>query len=248
MFGRGSKPTSVAATCESSRLTVEVKPDTWVDATFPNSPPTVRGLVARSRGEAVTVRAADVELTVSAIGDDPDRDTLTARWATNSGPIAAKPVEGAPGLSLRWTPTMNAPDLEVLVGDGRDGYDREPIKIPESAPAPPVGRVRSLEGAEVPGATLVQGPTPVTADAGGAFELPAWDAAAPLVVSAPGFVDRVVTADRAPTRFPLQLLPCERVTHATEQSPRVSVVGVAPVCTARSGRRAARGVLGHTGT
>jgi hypothetical protein len=189
------------ATCEAATASVDPRADTWVEATLPNQPPDVRGLLAYRGDTVIEQRVIGETLAVSVDSDDPDNDRLRARWADNDGPLASS------ALKLVWQPRATGPELEVLVGDGRGGYDLEPLRLRTTQPPAPSGLLRG----PIAGATLTQGDTRVTSQADGSFTLPAWQRDRALVISASGYVDRVVAADHMPAfSLPIDLVPCER--------------------------------------
>ena len=206
LFSEGTPPARVRVVCEGASTTVDADPDAWLAVTLDNRPPDVRGLVAFKGDAAVEQKALGEALRVRADAVDPEGDVLSARWLTNSGPLPDRKLEA------RFTPKDDAFDLEVLVGDGRGGYDLEPLRIASGPPSRPSGVVRTAADVAVVGATIRQGAVSTTTDAEGAWKLPDWRPDEPMVVSAAGFVDRVVASDHRPSSHPLTLLPCERIT------------------------------------
>lgn len=201
-FGAGARTMRLHARCEASSVDAIASPGTWTELVLPNRAPHVRGLVARAAGRAIQRLAYDVPLVVRANAVDDDGDALTARWASNEGALAEQ------GLERTWTPGATTPNLEVLVGDGRGGYDLEPLRLSYSARPPASVRVAS----DVAGLVARHGAITAAPDADGIVTLGAWDPSAPLVVSAPGFVDRVLIADHGPVEVPLELTSCARTT------------------------------------
>lgn len=119
-----------------------------VDFMLPTSPPRLRLVSATTGGKPVQVAAPGSTITLHAVAEDPDHDTLAYRWAFSDG-AAVSPATGA---EVQWKlPTQSGRfSAYVVVSDGRGGYVRDGIAV-----------VASADGARFSGTVVNQAGQPI---------------------------------------------------------------------------------------
>jgi cytochrome c5 len=141
------------------------------DFVFRNSAPRIRLISAQINQKPIQIAAPGSMVTLKAVAEDSDGDTLEYRWLLPED-------EGIVGPSnnpeLKWTlPSRRGRFVvTVLVSDGRGGYARDSFTITAtSAGVPFNGTVVETSGAAVPGALVAVNGRLTNTNAQGRFSL-----------------------------------------------------------------------------